>query len=146
VSDPEPSAGADAFRCASITKTVQSKLYPGGQSSIYIIYKQILRFYLEIDPLGASPTTFSATADTEGSQVPIQLNLSTNFTFVNNSGGTLQFRNNSSQNLYWSIFNGITATDAQNTGQLIGFTLTSAGTDFVIERVGLGFRNETALY
>ena len=131
---------------ASITKTVQSKLYPGGQSSIYIIYKQILRFYLEIDPLGASPTTFSATADTEGSQVPIQLNLSTNFTFVNNSGGTLQFSNNSSQNLYWSILNGITATDAQNTGQLIGFTLTSTGTDFVIERIGLGFRNETALY
>jgi len=78
--------------------------------------------------------------------VPIQLNLSTNFTFVNNSGGTLQFRNNSSQNLYWSILNGITATDAQNTGQLIGFTLTSTGTDFVIERIGLGFRNETALY
>lgn len=131
---------------ASITKTVQSKLYPGGQSSIYIIYKQILRFYLEIDPLGASPTTFSATADTEGSQVTIPLNLSTNFTFVNNSGGILQFQNNSSQNLYWSILNGITATDAQNTGQLIGFTLTSTGTDFVIERVGLGFRNETALY
>ena len=82
----------------------------------------------------------------ENSQVPVTLNLSTNLTFVNNSGGVLQFRNNLSQNLYWSILNTITATDAQNTGDLIGFTMTSTGKDFVIERVGIGYRNETANY
>ena len=133
---------------ASITKTVQSKLYSGatGGSSAYIIYKQILRFYLEVDPIGTDPSSFSATVDTENSQVPVTLNLSTNLTFVNNSGGVLQFRNNLSQNLYWSILNTITATDAQNTGDLIGFTMTSTGKDFVIERVGLGYRNETANY
>lgn len=131
---------------ASISKIVQSKLYPGGQASTYIIYKQILRFYLQIDPLGTDPSSFSATADTENSSVAISLNLSTNFTFVNNSGGALQFRNNTPANLYWSVLNTITATDAQNTGELIGFTLTSTGKDFVIERTGLGYRNETANY
>ena len=132
----------------SITKTAQSKLYSGatGGSSAYIIYKQILRFYLEVDPLGASPSSFSATVDTENSSVDVNLNLSTNFTFVNASGGVLQFQNNTPANLYWSILNTITATDAQNTGELIGFTLMSTGTDFVIERVGVGYRNETGNY
>lgn len=131
---------------ASISKIVQSKLYSGGQASTYIIYKQILRFYLQLDPLGTDPTSFTATVDTENSSVDVNLNLSTNFTFINNSGGVLQFRNNTPANLFWSVLNTITATDAQNTGELIGFTLTSTGKDFVIERTGLGYRNETANY
>ena len=136
------------FQTASSTtnKIVQSKLYSGGQTSAYIIYKQILRFYLQVDSLGASPDTFSVTADTENTSIPVPASFSGQFTFVNNSGGVLQFQNNTPANLYWTVLNVITAVDAQNTGELIGFTLTSTGKDCVIERAGLGYRNETANY
>lgn len=131
---------------ASINKIVQSKLYSGGQTSAYIIFKQILRFYLQVDSLGTSPDNFSVTADTENSSVSVPGPFNTTFTFVNNSGGVLQFRNNTPSNLYWAVLNTITAVDAQNTGELIGFTITSTGKDCIIERAGLGYRNETANY
>jgi hypothetical protein len=136
------------FQTASegINKVVQSKLYSGGQASAYIIYKQILRFYLQVDALGANADSFTVTADTESSSVSVPGPFNTNFTFVNNSGGVLQFRNNTPANLYWSVLGTITAVDAQNTGELIGFTITSTGKDFIIERAGLGYRNETAAY
>lgn len=131
---------------ASINKIVQSKLYSGGQASAYIIYKQILRFYLQLDPLGTNPDTFTVTADTESNSVSVPGPFNTTFTFVNNSGGVLQFQNSTPANLYWAVIGTITAVDAQNTGELIGFTITSTGKDCIIERAGLGYRNETAHY
>ena len=127
----------------SLTKTIQSKLH-GGQFGI-LTYKQILRMYLQMDPLGSSPTSVSATVDTETSSVSVGSFAST-ITFVNNTGGTLQFQNSSNQNIYWTVLNTVTAVDAQNTGTLVGFTLTTTGADFVIERVGIAYRDETALY
>lgn len=130
----------------SVNKIVQSKLYTGGQASAYIIYKQVLRFYMQLDTISQTIDTLSVTVDTETSSVPLAASLNGNLTFVNISGGTLQFQNSLLQNLTWVVSNVITAVDAQNTGQLIGFTITSTGKDFVLERSGLGYRNETSLY
>lgn len=130
---------------ASINKIVQSKLY-SGQSSAFIIAKQVLRFYLQLDPISSGGTSVNATIDTETSSVALLQGFGSFITFTNSSGGLLQFQNSFFQNLYWALNQTITALDAQNTGNLIGFTLTSTTKDFVIERAGMGYRNETALY
>jgi hypothetical protein len=131
---------------ASINKIVQSKLYSGGQASAYIIYKQVLRFYMQLDTISVDPDTISVTIDTETSSVPLSQSLSGNIVFVNITGGILQFQNNTPANLYWTVSNVITGVDAQNTGALIGFTMTSTSKDYVLERAGLGYRNETSIY
>ena len=127
----------------TLTKTLQSKLFGGDYGALS--YKQVLRMYLQMDPLGADPTEIAATVDTESSSVAVS-GFGSTITFTNVTGGVLQFQNGSGGNLTWTVINLVTAIDAQNTGTLIGFTLTSSSADFVLERIGLGYRQETALY
>ena len=129
---------------ASITKTMQSKLY-GGELT-YLAKKLGLRYYLERDVNSQTSTPPTVTADSESSSVPVIGSLAGMMTFVNNSGAILQFQNNSFQNLLWQLNGPINAVEFPNSGNLLGFTYTDTTPDFVIERTGIGYEQQTSLY
>lgn len=129
----------------STTKTMRSKLYPGQLS--YIARKEAFRYYLQMDPLAS--TTFMAptvTIDSESSSTPVVGSLSPQITWTNASGQTIQFQNASLDNLFWITSALINAVAAQNWGYLLGFTITTNNSDFIIERTGVGFKPAESLY
>lgn len=129
----------------STTKIMQSKLYDGALK--YITTKAAIRYYLQMDPL--TSTTFTAptvTIDSETSSTPVVGSLTGTITWVNASGAAIQFRNASLNNLFWTLNGLINAVDAQNWGNLLGFTLTTTNPDFVIERTGIGYEPKSSLY
>lgn len=127
---------------ATVLKTLQSKLY-GGKLG-YLSNKMSGRYYLELDTLGQNSLVPSVTVDSETSQVPVQGSLSGMVVWTNAAGQTIQFRNASLQNLFWTLSGLINIVRATNWGALLGFTFTSLSPDFVLLKTGIGFQEEGA--
>jgi hypothetical protein len=83
---------------SSLPKVMVSKLW-GGEYG-YLSRKQAIRFYTEVEALNNTSVDITASLDTDA----LGVSLVTQFiVFVNNSGGGLQFQNNGSGNLFWTV-------------------------------------------
>lgn len=125
---------------SSLTKTIRSKLWAGGQmNSDYNVYKQTFRFYLMATDRSGAGAAFNGTIDTEAntSALPANFALSASqsaiINFTNSLGGIIQFVNSAGAAIYFavrSLF--ITFNDVRSDGLLVGYTMTSTSPDHVI--------------
>lgn len=125
---------------ASLTKTLKTKLWAGGQQNQdYNVYKQIQRLYLMATDRSGSGCAFNGTVDTESGSAPIPTNFASGastgniINFVNSSNGIIQFVNSTGGAIYFTVralfitFNNVNAD-----GLLVGLSMTSTSTDFTI--------------
>jgi hypothetical protein len=127
-----------------LLKTLQSKLYGGKYG--YLTIKNALRYYLQLDTLGNTVIGPTVTVDSDTSSVPVQGSLSGQLVFTNSSGQVIQFQNALLQTLFWSLNGLVNVVSGPNAGNLLGFTFTNMSSDFVIERTGIGFQDQSANY
>lgn len=125
---------------SSLKKWLQTKLWTGSGN---IVVKQALAAYLQVfnnfsgDPL---MTTFQV--DTENNPQTATLGGAGVLTFVNNVGGTLQFRNSLSQNIYFVVTGYVLSQGPVSTyGTIMGATLTSFNKDFVYVSISLLYQD-----
>lgn len=129
---------------STLVKKMGSKLWGGAYG--FVMEKQVLRLYCELQPLNGQSVELMATIDTDAGSQPSPIGVSQTLTFINNAGDVLQFQNNSFQDLFFQSEASITINDANDSGLLLGFTITTTSPDHVIERVALGYQPLTALY
>lgn len=115
----------------SLKKWFQSKLWKGSGA---IVTKQALRAYLQaLNNNSGSPIMVTFQIDTDYVNVIVPLGGAGVLTFVNNSGGIIQFRNSLSQNIFFVIDGYVLLkANANAYGRLMGVTITSFTKDFVI--------------
>lgn len=128
----------------TLSKVMVSKLW-GGQFG-FIMYKMALRFYTEVQPINNTSLNLDVTLDTDSGSSAGTVSFAQDITFVNDLAGVLQFQNNSFQDLFFQSGATISRNNIDGQGLLLGFTLTSTSPDYVIERIAIGYKNETALY
>lgn len=129
---------------SSLLKTLQSKLYGGKYG--YLTEKMSLRYYLELDNLGVDDSTPVVMIDSETSSTPVVGSLAATLTWVNAAGQAINFQNSLNENIIWTLNGLINAVTAQQWGELLGLTLTSTASDFVLLKTGIGYEDETALF
>lgn len=142
--------GTHVFPCfttagTGISKVVQSKLWE-GEGGGFIVSKKALRFYSEVDQISSGGTTFTCTVDTDNGSLAQTVDASQAVTWVNASNGIVQWQNGSGQNINWTSMATISVNNSNAYGLLLGFTLTSSSTDFVLERAGIGYVPYRPLY
>lgn len=127
---------------ATLTKKVQTKLWPGRSNLIKKISKDV---YVESDDLAGTGVTLTGTLDSD-TNASRAFTITANINFINNSSGLITFVNNSSQALQFvSNPPGVQGSSANQAGNRLGLTLTSTSPDFVL--IGLGETyNENAFY
>lgn len=125
----------------TLLKTLQSKLYGGKYG--YLSIKNALRYYLQLDPLANNQIAPTVTVDSETSSQPVQGSLAGFLVFTNALGQAIQFQNSSLQNIFWTLNGLINVVEAPNAGNLLGFTFQSMSSDFVIERSGIGYQDQS---
>jgi hypothetical protein len=130
----------------TLVKTLISKLW-GGQYG-FVSYKNALRLYSEVGSDTGEIGVLQVTLDNENGPIgnPVVMTNTADINFVNNSGGLLTFVNNTAGVLQFVIAAIIGRRNVNGSGLLLGFTLTSVNEDIVLERMGLGYVDQTALY
>lgn len=126
----------------SLKKWFQSKLWKGSGA---IVPKQALRAYLQaLNNNSGSPIAVTFQIDTDYVNVIVPLGNAGVLTFVNNSGGIIQFRNVSAQNIYF-VLDGyvLLKANANAYGRLMGVTLTSFTADFVIVSASILYQDQS---
>lgn len=130
---------------STLEKRLVSKLW-GGEYG-FVMQKQVLRFYTQVEALNDAAANLQAVIDTDnGRQWPVTEESTQTLTFVNSLGETLQFQNSAFADLYFQSKAAIQMVNAEGSGLLLGFTLTSTSPDYVLERAAIGYKNLTALY
>lgn len=127
----------DIFSVASesLPKLIVSKLWGGKYG--YLSRKQALRFYSEVQALNNTSVDIAITLDTEALAIPLVTQF---ITFINNSGGGLQFQNNGFGNLSWTVQPtaqiqldfGQTLTFVNNVGGILQFQ-NNSGDDLIFQ-------------
>lgn len=133
------------FNTASPTlkKIIQGKLSPGDS---YIVTKQALRAYMQIQDNNGSGTDTTFEVDTENTNRSINFSGTNIIQFVNNSGGTIQFINSGSSAINFTApGQAILAQNADIGGQLLGLTLSTLELDVTLISASLMYRNLKAL-
>jgi hypothetical protein len=135
-----------AAASTSLTKKLQSKLWAGAG---YIIYKQAMRLYTQLEDNSGAGATLSTSIDTDVQSNLVTISNATAFTWINNSGQAFTWKNNSNQAFAWGAAAAlaIAGQDAQGTiGRLLGFTVTSTSSDYTVISLALGYRDQTGFY
>lgn len=134
------------FTVSSMTlkKILRGKLW-NGQS--YLITKQVLRDYLQIDDNAGTGIVVTVNNDSELTSVAVQFLNANLITFINNLGGALQFQNNSSGNINFSVpADAILYQNADIGGQLIGLTLTTQAQDATLISASVAYKTVRGLF
>lgn len=127
---------------ASLTKKLLTKLWAGDG---YIAIKQAMRIYQQIRDNSGEGFQVTIGIDTDEQSSSFSFDGSALIVFTNNSGGIIQFQNNSAQNINFTVSGAaINGGDAQAYGKLLGLSLTSTSKDFTILNLALGYRDYTA--
>lgn len=128
----------------SLLKTVRGKLWNGKS---YLIQKQVTRDYLQIEDNAGTGASVNVSNDSEVTSVIVPFSTANLIIFVNNSGGALQFQNNSSQNINFSVpADAIIAQNADISGQLIGLTITTQAQDATLISASVAYKPVRGLY
>lgn len=145
--------GTHLFQCfttvsATLPKVYQTKFFPGQSGAEYLIYKKMYRLYYIAKDNSGSGVAFSGTIDGANSSTavsPIATGIG-RLLFVNNSNQVIQFVNNSSALIIFSLgtvlifYHDFAAYDL-----LLGLTLTSTNTDFSIIAITMLYANDAPL-
>lgn len=128
----------------SLNKIIQGKLWPGDS---YIIQKQAMRAYIQIQDNVGSGVSLTVNTDTEATTVSSTFSTANDVIFTNASGGAIQFQNSSSGNINFTVAaDAILAQNDDIGGQLLGFTMTTAAQDATLITASLAYRNVRGLY
>jgi len=129
-----------ATASSALKKWLQTKLWTGSGN---IVTKQSLAAYLQVfnnfvgDPL---MTTFQI--DTENVPIQVPLGGAGVLTFVNSTGGILQFQNSLFQNIFFVVTGYVISRGpAQTYGEIMGATLTSFNKDFVYVSISILYQD-----
>ena len=145
--------GTTLFQCfttpsATLAKTYQTKFYPGQSAAEYIIYKKMYRLYYIAKDNSGSGVAFNGTIDGANSSTAITPTASGigQLLFVNNSNQIIQFVNNSSVLIIFSLSNVlIFYHDFAAYDLLLGLTLKSTNTDFSMIAITMLYANDAPL-
>lgn len=146
------SYGSDGFHLykmfqtpsGTLPKKIVSKLWAGKYG--FVSRKQPTRFYTEVQPINGTSVNLAMTLDTDAGSQAGTVSFSQGITFVNNSGGVLQFQNSSFGNLFFQSNATISWNNLNGSGLLLGFTVTTTSEDFVFLRGGIGYFDKTPIY
>lgn len=129
----------------TLTKKYQTKLWAG---SGYIVFKQAMRIYSQIQDNSGLGVTLSSSIDTDTQSQLVTVVSGAAFSWVNNSGQSFTWKNNSNQPFTWgSAALGIAGQDAGGTiGRLLGLTVTSTSPDYTIVSTALGYLDRQGYY
>lgn len=126
-----------AFNAASSSLTKKAKTWLSSGKSGIAMRKGITRLYAQFSSAPEGSALPSLTVDTEATGQTVSLGTLGVLTFINNSGGTLQFQNNSSQNLYFVVANIPLVIGAQVNVISLLFGLTFSTTLEALDVVGM---------
>lgn len=127
-----------------LQKIIQSKLW-GGKS--YLINKQALRGYLQIQDNSGGGVDTQLDIDSEVSSATTQFTASNIIQFVNNSNQPLQFQNNSNQDINFTIpGDAIIGNNVSLYGQLLGLTATTFAEDATLVSASILYKDYRGLY
>lgn len=142
--------GSNIFQCfaaasSSLTKTFQTKFFPGQSPAEYIMLKKLYRFYfMAIDNVGTG-VTLTGTLDSDQGDVSYSINNTgaASITFVNDPGNVITFVNNTSGVLIF-VVSGIALpfSDAACYGSLLGTTMSSTSTDYTLVALTMLYSND----
>lgn len=126
----------------TLQKKFQTKLWAGTG---YIAWKQVLRLYEQIRDNSGGGFQVTVSIDTDEQTSAFAFDGSASIIFVNNSGGVLQFQNNSLDDIDFTVSgSAINGGDASAYGKLIGLSLTSQSEDFTVLNLAVGYRDYSA--
>ncbi len=120
---------------STLTKEFQTKLWQGES---FVFTKETQRLAVEaVDNAGTS-LSFTGTIDSNLGSLPFAFTSADQLTFVNNSGGVLQFQNNTPSNINFVVSgNNIVWENISWSGKFIGVTLTSTSPDFTVNNLNV---------
>lgn len=124
-----------------IASRIQTKLWDGGAP---ILDKQILRGAIGVTYGGAGGQVITATTDTEnGSQALAVAGATSTVTWLNGTGGVVQFQNALSQDVDWVVSGYVLSVGAATSGghsKYIGMTVTATQNNLNFNLFGLEFK------
>lgn len=129
---------------ATLSKTAQGKLWPGDS---YLITKQGLRAYLQVEDNAGTGVSFVVNVDTELTTAIANFTTTNILQFQNNLFQNLNFVNNLSQPLTFTVpADSILGQNVDIYGNLLGLTMTTSAKDATITTASLLYRNYRGLY
>lgn len=125
-------------------KVMQSKLWAGDG---FIITKQVLQFYFQIEDRSRDEYQVFVTLDNEcGSAQVFLIDSEGIFLWINNQQGIFGWSNVTDGEFFWKASNcSIGGLRQEFYGQLLGFTVRSASKDHVLSNLAIGYKNYHAL-
>lgn len=124
----------------SIASRVQTKLWDGGEP---IYDKQILRGAVGVTYGGQGGQAITATTDNEYGSQAVAVAGNSVVTWTNATGGTVQFQNALSQNVFFTVTGYVLSKGAASTagGKYMGMTLTSTDNGIGYNMFALEYKN-----
>jgi hypothetical protein len=93
-----------------------------------------------------SGVTLSVSTDNGVSSVIANFSTNNQLTFINSLGGTIQFRNSSLQNIFFTVpADAILAQNVDTGGSLLGFTVTTPAKDATLISLALLYKEHRGI-
>lgn len=125
---------------ATLTKKIQSKLWPGRSN---LIFKTVMDVYAETNDLGSAGVVLNGTLDSDINP-SVAFSITSSITFQNNALGNIVFVNSAVLPLnFISSPAGVQGAGTNQAGLRLGLTFTSTSPDFILIGCGESYNEES---